>query len=193
MGGPGLLPSTQRALITSRPEQTFMLHDCKPVAAEWASPHKLHNCIPLPSDVLGLSFNKAFGVSVHLNQQFSIHDHAYTWRALKNSFQCYRCISLLSRKILLLVFCILPFNRPISVKYSGSWAVSILASWSIAVSGLLKTWESQVTRVGNRQQFRPQRFSGRLSSVFSRNRSENTNSSRGESEIENVRDGEREI
>ena len=33
-GGPGLLPSTQRALITSRPEQTFMLHDCKPVAAE---------------------------------------------------------------------------------------------------------------------------------------------------------------
>ena len=29
--------------------------------------------------------------------------------------------------------------------------------------------------------------------VFSRNRSENTNSSRGESEIENVSDGEREI
>ena len=82
MGGPGLLPSTQRALITSRPEQTFMLHDCKPVAAEWASPHKLHNCIPLPSDVLGLSFNKAFGVSVHLNHcnlQFSIHDHAYIY------------------------------------------------------------------------------------------------------------------
>ena len=119
-GAPAYYPAPrERSLLQGRSR-----HSCFMIVNQWLqsepAPHKLHNCNPLPSDVLGLSFNKAFGVSVHLNQQFSIHDHANTWKALKNSYQCYRCISVLSRTIPLLGFCILPFNRPIEVNYSGS-------------------------------------------------------------------------